>query len=68
MLAYWAPLHVMEEHTLQLVSLYQVSFDFEAGTVMVVLPVDAPRSHPAEIFAHCLSANPASAVAVIGSD
>ena len=27
-------------------SLYQVSFDVEAGTVMMVPSVDAPCSHP----------------------
>jgi hypothetical protein len=40
-LAYWASLHVMMEHALRLVSLYQVSFDIEAGTVMLVPSMDA---------------------------
>ncbi len=46
MLAFWALLHVINEYALRLVSLYQVSFDVEAGTVMMVPSVDAPCSHP----------------------
>ncbi len=58
----------MKEHSLQLVSLHQVSLDIEAEIAMMVPPVDAPCSHPALIFACCLFANPASAVTVTGSD
>ena len=44
-LAYWALLHVLKEQSLQLVSLHQVSFDIEAGTVTMIPSVDAPCSH-----------------------